>query len=145
MTDANNQINDVLSKLTALGTVIVPLNVITGLWGMNVNVPGQGVMNLHWFFGIVSVMIALAGESIVCEPTTSTDRRCHLPGPSLRLLCHDSLPESMSACRALLAARPSFPCMRRLSYIYDYQKHTCNTAADCYSSSLRLATSALYL
>lgn len=62
MTDANNQINDVLSKLTALGTVIVPLNVITGLWGMNVNVPGQGVENLHWFFGIVGVMIALAGK-----------------------------------------------------------------------------------
>jgi magnesium transporter len=64
MTDANNQINDVLSKLTALGTVLVPMNLITGavpfshlgyqerlnhalfflptgLWGMNVHVPGQ--------------------------------------------------------------------------------------------------------
>jgi magnesium transporter len=60
MTDANNQINDVLSKLTALGTVIVPLNVITGLWGMNVHVPGQDIENLHWFFGIVAIMIALA-------------------------------------------------------------------------------------
>lgn len=61
MTDANNQINDVLSKLTALGTVIIPLNVITGLWGMNVNVPGQEVDGLHWFFGILGVMVALAG------------------------------------------------------------------------------------
>ncbi|WFD34227.1 CorA metal ion transporter [Malassezia cuniculi] len=60
MTDANNQINDVLSKLTALGTVIVPLNVITGLWGMNVKVPGQDVENLHWFGGIVSVMVVIA-------------------------------------------------------------------------------------
>ncbi|PWZ02658.1 cora-domain-containing protein [Testicularia cyperi] len=60
MTDANNQINDVLSKLTALGTVIVPMNVITGLWGMNVNVPGQGVENLHWFAGICSVMVVIA-------------------------------------------------------------------------------------
>ncbi|PWN92878.1 cora-domain-containing protein [Acaromyces ingoldii] len=60
MTDANNQINDVLSRLTALGTVIVPLNVITGLWGMNVHVPGQDVENLRWFFGIVAFMIALA-------------------------------------------------------------------------------------
>ena len=41
MTDANNQINDVLSKLTALGTVLIPMNLVTGLWGMNVNVPGQ--------------------------------------------------------------------------------------------------------
>jgi magnesium transporter len=60
MTDANNQINDVLSKLTALGTVIVPLNVITGLFGMNVHVPGQEVENLDWFFGIIGVMIFLA-------------------------------------------------------------------------------------
>ncbi|KAJ7591451.1 hypothetical protein C8J56DRAFT_935610 [Mycena floridula] len=43
MTDANNQINDVLSKLTALGTVLIPMNLVTGLWGMNVHVPGQNV------------------------------------------------------------------------------------------------------
>lgn len=60
MTDANNQINDVLSKLTALGTVIVPMNVITGLWGMNVHVPGQDVENLHWFGGICAVMVVIA-------------------------------------------------------------------------------------
>ncbi|PWN46072.1 cora-domain-containing protein [Ceraceosorus guamensis] len=60
MTDANNQINDVLSKLTALGTVIVPMNIITGLWGMNVNVPGQDQGTLAWFFGIIGVMVFLA-------------------------------------------------------------------------------------
>lgn len=64
MTDANNQINDVLSKLTALGTVIVPMNVITGLWGMNVQVPGQndlpGQDNLRWFGGICAVMVVIA-------------------------------------------------------------------------------------
>lgn len=61
MTDANNQINDVLSKLTALGTVIVPLNIVTGLWGMNVKVPGQVDEhdNLYWFGGIVAVMVAI--------------------------------------------------------------------------------------
>lgn len=67
MTDANNQINDVLSKLTALGTVIVPMNVITGLWGMNVNVPGQGIENLHWFGGIVSFMVFLAVVGYIGE------------------------------------------------------------------------------
>lgn len=60
MTDANNQINDVLSKLTALGTVIVPMNVITGLWGMNVQVPGQSVENLNWFGGICTAMVIIA-------------------------------------------------------------------------------------
>lgn len=33
--------NDVLSKLTALGSVLIPMNLVTGLWGMNVLVPGQ--------------------------------------------------------------------------------------------------------
>lgn len=31
MTDANNQINSVLSKLTALGTILIPMNLITGI------------------------------------------------------------------------------------------------------------------
>ena len=60
MTDANNQINDVLSKLTALGTIIVPMNVITGLWGMNVHVPGQDIKNLNWFGGICTAMVIIA-------------------------------------------------------------------------------------
>lgn len=61
MTDANNQINDVLSKLTALGTVLIPMNLVTGLWGMNVHVPGQDVEdNLHWFFGILGGLAAFA-------------------------------------------------------------------------------------
>ncbi|KAI0775905.1 cora-domain-containing protein [Trametes elegans] len=60
MTDANNQINDVLSKLTALGTVLIPMNLVTGLWGMNVHVPGQDVPNLKWFGSIVAVLAAFA-------------------------------------------------------------------------------------
>ncbi|KAI0751123.1 cora-domain-containing protein [Daedaleopsis nitida] len=60
MTDANNQINDVLSKLTALGTVLIPMNLVTGLWGMNVHVPGQDVENLKWFGSIIAVLAAFA-------------------------------------------------------------------------------------
>src|SRR5712691_2817967 len=39
MTDANNQINEVLSKLTALGTILIPMNLITGMprFGLSVN------------------------------------------------------------------------------------------------------------
>lgn len=29
-TDSNNEINNVLSKLTALGTVLIPMNLVTG-------------------------------------------------------------------------------------------------------------------
>jgi len=60
MTDANNQINDVLSKLTALGTVLIPMNLITGLWGMNVHVPGQDVPGFGWFSGIIAFLAAVA-------------------------------------------------------------------------------------
>ncbi|KAL7312325.1 CorA metal ion transporter [Mucor circinelloides] len=55
MTQTNNEINDVLSKLTALGSVLVPMNLVTGMWGMNVKVPGQfqdDEVHLHIRFGI---------------------------------------------------------------------------------------------
>ncbi|ELU35825.1 CorA domain-containing protein [Rhizoctonia solani AG-1 IA] len=61
MTDANNQINDVLSKLTALGTVLIPMNLVTGLWGMNVHVPGEDLKDpgdYRWFIRYVLSVIA---------------------------------------------------------------------------------------
>ncbi|KAF7302046.1 hypothetical protein MIND_00771000 [Mycena indigotica] len=60
MTEANNQINDVLSKLTALGTVLIPMNLVTGLWGMNVHVPGQDVPGYAWFLSIIAGLVAFA-------------------------------------------------------------------------------------
>lgn len=61
MTEANNQINDVLSKLTALGTVLIPMNLVTGLWGMNVHVPGQDLTEGYaWFCSIIGALAAFA-------------------------------------------------------------------------------------
>ncbi|WVW85429.1 hypothetical protein I302_107467 [Kwoniella bestiolae CBS 10118] len=61
MTDANNQINDVLSKLTALGTVLIPMNLVTGLWGMNVHVPGEDTKDGYaWFGGILGCLALFA-------------------------------------------------------------------------------------
>lgn len=54
---SNNMVTEMLSKVTLIGTLLVPLNLITGLFGMNVHVPGQGGTNLHWFFSIVGVMV----------------------------------------------------------------------------------------
>ncbi|KAI9436809.1 cora-domain-containing protein [Lactarius psammicola] len=59
MTDANNQINEVLSKLTALGTILIPMNLITGLWGMNVHVPGQDIEGFAWFSSIVGALVTI--------------------------------------------------------------------------------------
>ncbi|KAK6201130.1 aluminum resistance putative divalent cation transporter [Scheffersomyces amazonensis] len=61
--NSNNRVTDMLSKVTLIGTMLVPLNVITGLFGMNVTVPGEQTGKLGWFFGIVGVMFAVV---IVC-------------------------------------------------------------------------------
>ena len=60
MTKVNNDMNDVLGKITILGTIVLPLNIITGLWGMNVLVPGQEEKSLVWFMGICTSMIVLS-------------------------------------------------------------------------------------
>ncbi len=48
-----NHTNKTLAKITVLATILVPLNLITGLFGMNVNVPGKDTGGLYWFFGIL--------------------------------------------------------------------------------------------
>ncbi|KAI8870283.1 hypothetical protein GQ42DRAFT_115771, partial [Ramicandelaber brevisporus] len=41
LTETANATNNVASKLTILGSILIPLNIITGLFGMNVTVPMQ--------------------------------------------------------------------------------------------------------
>jgi magnesium transporter len=48
MNERQEQTADVLGRLTVLGTIVLPMNIITGLWGMNVKVPGQDIENLDW-------------------------------------------------------------------------------------------------
>ncbi|KAL8715985.1 MAG: hypothetical protein Q9220_000652 [cf. Caloplaca sp. 1 TL-2023] len=50
MNERQEQTADVLGKLTVLGTIVLPMNIITGMWGMNVLVPGQDTDNLYWFW-----------------------------------------------------------------------------------------------
>ncbi|CAL9730565.1 magnesium transporter Alr1p [Monosporozyma unispora] len=57
--NSNNKVTDILGKATIIGTIFVPLNVITGLFGMNVKVPGQD-SSIAWWFGILGVLIGLA-------------------------------------------------------------------------------------
>ncbi|WBW74430.1 vacuolar CorA family magnesium ion transmembrane transporter Mnr2 [Schizosaccharomyces osmophilus] len=65
MTLVSNETNEVLSRLTILGTILIPLNLVTGLWGMNVQVPGQDVPGLQWFFGILGSLILFAVFSVL--------------------------------------------------------------------------------
>ncbi|CAG8435346.1 5559_t:CDS:10 [Diversispora eburnea] len=70
MTQANNQINDILSRLTALGTILIPMNLVTGLWGMNVQVPGQNEEGLNWFFSILAGLMIFAVVGVVTAHRT---------------------------------------------------------------------------
>lgn len=60
ITQASNRTSDVVMRMTAVASILVPLNVVTGLWGMNVRVPGEGGESLSWFFGILTGMIIFA-------------------------------------------------------------------------------------
>ncbi|KAI4918281.1 hypothetical protein J4E90_002665 [Alternaria incomplexa] len=51
-----NDSNATLQKVTVIATILVPLNLICGLFGMNVKVPGQDG-SLGWFFGIIGVIV----------------------------------------------------------------------------------------
>ncbi|KAI1811873.1 cora-domain-containing protein [Poronia punctata] len=58
MNERAEQTADVLGKLTVLGTIVLPMNIITGLWGMNVWVPGQAIEgDLTWFFAITGGLL----------------------------------------------------------------------------------------
>lgn len=57
--NSNLTVTKILGNVTLIGTLFLPLNVITGLFGMNVKIPGQDGSNLGWFFGILGVMLCL--------------------------------------------------------------------------------------
>ncbi|EZF33013.1 metal ion transporter [Trichophyton mentagrophytes] len=59
-----NRVNEVLSKITFLASILVPMNLICGLFGMNVHVPGQDSDELYWFFGIVGVIVLISIVSL---------------------------------------------------------------------------------
>ena len=59
-----NRANEVLSKITLAATILVPLNLICGLFGMNVPVPGKNADGLGWFFGIIGVIAAIVVVSL---------------------------------------------------------------------------------
>ncbi|KAE8132212.1 stretch-activated Ca2+-permeable channel component-domain-containing protein [Aspergillus pseudotamarii] len=79
-----NHVNKILSKVTLIATMLVPMNLICGLFGMNVTVPGQGQEGLAWFFGIVGLGHAADLTSLVPEihsNLTFNDGDSHFPFP----------------------------------------------------------------
>ncbi|KAF7729308.1 CorA metal ion transporter [Apophysomyces ossiformis] len=56
--------NKVMNRLTFLATVFIPLTLISGLWGMNVMVPGKDFQDLNYFYWL------LGGMAIYCVAMT---------------------------------------------------------------------------
>lgn len=63
LSEASNRMNIVMKKLTAAAALVLPLSLISGIWGMNVPVPGQididGYASLIPFTVIVTSMVII--------------------------------------------------------------------------------------
>lgn len=57
--------NRVLGKITLLASIIVPLNVVTGLFGMNVPVPWAESGSLAPFFGILGSLLMFCTVALI--------------------------------------------------------------------------------
>jgi len=63
---ASNEMNVVMRRLAALSAIFLPLTLISGIFGMNVQVPGMVDMpgtpsGFGWFIGIMLFMVGLGG------------------------------------------------------------------------------------
>lgn len=65
----SNVSNSTLQKVTVIATILVPLNLICGLFGMNVHVPGMvgqpADASYAWFFGILGVIFLFIAFCLV--------------------------------------------------------------------------------
>ena len=93
MNERQEQTADVLGKLTVLGTIVLPMNIVTGMWGMNVMVPGQDVENLIWFWSSKST----SPSADICDRLSDYDHsHCWFVGLWNLLLLHRE--ESVRYC-----------------------------------------------
>lgn len=80
MNERQEHTADVLGKLTVLGTIVLPMNIICGMWGMNVKVPGQEIDSLTWFWCSMSSSVffffAFPGYMLILHSYCRTMRIC---------------------------------------------------------------------
>ncbi len=56
----SHRLNDLLRILTVLSVIFLPLTLLSGIFGMNVKVPGEGTIAGFWEVGAVMLVIAVA-------------------------------------------------------------------------------------
>ena len=55
----SNRLNQVMKVLTVVSTILLPMTVLTGLWGMNVMLPQFGGGPTAQFWWIIGIMGAI--------------------------------------------------------------------------------------
>jgi magnesium transporter len=60
MTTVSNQLNSVMKVLTVIATLFMPLTVLTGMWGMNVQLPHLPGGDAAQFWWVAGMMVALS-------------------------------------------------------------------------------------
>jgi magnesium transporter len=56
----SNRLNRVMKVLTVMSTIFLPLTVLTGMWGMNIDIPhlpGGRYAQFWWIAGIMTAII----------------------------------------------------------------------------------------
>ena len=61
MNERAEQTNDVLGRLTVLGTIVLPMNIVTGMWGMNCLGESRLTFSLS-YPGILLIMLLVPGQ-----------------------------------------------------------------------------------
>lgn len=61
----SNQLNAVMKVMTIISTIFLPLTVLTGLYGMNVDLPHLPGGDAAQFWWVFAIMVALAGTMLV--------------------------------------------------------------------------------
>ena len=61
----SNQLNSIMKILTIISTVFMPLTFITGLYGMNVDLPHFGVGGTTMFWWLMGIMVVSVGAMLV--------------------------------------------------------------------------------
>ena len=69
-TRMRNDIAATLSRLTVIGGIIIPMQFLIGLFGMNVTVPGQTPEDedsppVNWWYGILGVILGLIFTGLI--------------------------------------------------------------------------------
>lgn len=57
LSSISNRLNTVMQVLTVMSTIFLPLTVLTGMWGMNVELPvfpGGAALQFWWVAGIMA-------------------------------------------------------------------------------------------